>query len=176
MKRVDRRTKYTKFVIKQSMLTILKNKPLRKITVTEICSLADINRSTFYSHYNDPYDLFNSITDDFIESIQKAITSKNVILDFLIAIKNNLEISKIIFGPNGDHNFINKIEPFAREKFLYYLTKENSVNKEKIDYYYSFIKGGIGLIINEWIQNDCQETPQTVRNNILDILNKLKNN
>ena len=49
----DRRTKYTKSVIRQALFDLLKEKPLNKITVTDICKMADINRSTFYSYYED---------------------------------------------------------------------------------------------------------------------------
>ena len=51
----DRRTKYTKSVIRQALFDLLKEKPLNKITVTDICKMADINRSTFYSYYEDVY-------------------------------------------------------------------------------------------------------------------------
>ena len=43
----DRRTKYTKSVIREALFDLLKEKPLAKVTVTDICKLADINRSTF---------------------------------------------------------------------------------------------------------------------------------
>ena len=36
----DRRTKYTKSVIRQALFDLLKEKPLNKITVTDICKMA----------------------------------------------------------------------------------------------------------------------------------------
>ena len=160
------------------MLAILKNKPVYKITVTEICNLANINRSTFYAYYYDPYDLFNAMQNDFIELLQNAVSqsigSKNIIYDFLMTIANNMEASKIFFGPNGDRTFISKIDPFARDKVLYFFkARANLISQAQMDYYYTFIKGGIALIIDEWIENGLQEPPHTVANNILDILHKL---
>lgn len=162
------------------MLAILKNKPVYKITVTEICNFANINRSTFYAYYYDPYDLFNAMQDDFIELLQNTVSqsigSKNIIYDFLMTIANNMEASKVFLGPHGDRTFINKIEPFARDKVSYFFSiRANFVSQAQIDYYYTFIKGGIALIIDKWIQNGLQEPPQTVANNILVILNKLTN-
>lgn len=52
---MDRRKKYTRMVLKESLMELLKNKPISNITIKEICEEADINRSTFYSH------LFQSI-------------------------------------------------------------------------------------------------------------------
>lgn len=39
------------------MREIMKHKPINKIRVTEICKAADIERSTFYYHFKDKYDL-----------------------------------------------------------------------------------------------------------------------
>ena len=53
----SRKTQYTKSVIRESFLSLLQEKPVEKITVTQLCAKADINRSTFYAHYLDVYDL-----------------------------------------------------------------------------------------------------------------------
>lgn len=55
--RLDRRKRYTRKVLKESLISLLKDKPISSVTVKEICELADINRSTFYTHYNDQFDL-----------------------------------------------------------------------------------------------------------------------
>ena len=46
----DRRTRYTRQTIKDTFLELLKQKSFTKITVTEICKNAEINRGTFYLH------------------------------------------------------------------------------------------------------------------------------
>ena len=60
-KKTDRRTLYTQSVIKESFIKLLHKKHIGKITVTEICKLAEINRATFYIHYHDPYDLMEKL-------------------------------------------------------------------------------------------------------------------
>ena len=50
----DRSVEYTKMVIQNSFTRLLKEKPINKITVKEICELADINRSTFYKYHGYP--------------------------------------------------------------------------------------------------------------------------
>ena len=60
-KKQDARVRYTKMVVKSSLLELMQTKPVAKITVTEICEKAGINRATFYSHYSDPTDLLHSI-------------------------------------------------------------------------------------------------------------------
>ena len=45
---MDRRIKYTKNIIKTTFLKKLEEKEINKITVSEICKEADVNRATFY--------------------------------------------------------------------------------------------------------------------------------
>ena len=63
---MDRRVKYTKKIIKETTLSLLKEKDISKITISEICTLADINRATFYRYYLDIYDLLEKIEEEFI--------------------------------------------------------------------------------------------------------------
>ena len=58
---MDRRTKYTQKVIKETFINLLEEKEITKITVSEICKIADINRATFYRYYLDVYDLLSNI-------------------------------------------------------------------------------------------------------------------
>ena len=57
----NRKTKYTRTVIKDSFFELLKDKPFGRITVKEITEHADINRATFYAHYRDCNDLMREV-------------------------------------------------------------------------------------------------------------------
>ena len=52
-KKENRRAAYSKRVIKESFIELLDQKPLSKISVKEICEMADVNRCTFYSYFED---------------------------------------------------------------------------------------------------------------------------
>ena len=47
----NRKIKYTKKVLSESLIELLKTKHISEITITELCENADINRTTFYRHY-----------------------------------------------------------------------------------------------------------------------------
>ena len=66
---MDRRIAKTKAAIKDAFMHLRANKGLEKITVKELCETADINKSTFYVHYKDIYDLSNQLTSDIISKI-----------------------------------------------------------------------------------------------------------
>ena len=48
----DRRTRYTRMAIKDALLSILAEKEYADITVADLCRTAEINRGTFYLHYD----------------------------------------------------------------------------------------------------------------------------
>lgn len=65
MKENDLRVIKTKNAIKKEFLHLMEKKELDKITVTELVQKALINKSTFYLHYHDIYDLYEDVLNDF---------------------------------------------------------------------------------------------------------------
>lgn len=63
-KPLDRRAKYTRNAIKNTLLELMQKKAYKKITVTEICKSCEINRGTFYLHYYDLDDVLDDILSD----------------------------------------------------------------------------------------------------------------
>lgn len=61
---LDRRTRYTIGVIREAFFELLEEAGFAKITVADICRRADINRGTFYLHFEDKYALLDSLIDD----------------------------------------------------------------------------------------------------------------
>lgn len=65
----DRRVRKTKKAVHDVFCEMVKEKKLNEITIKELCSRADINKSTFYLHYRDIYDLAGSIQTTFVENV-----------------------------------------------------------------------------------------------------------
>ena len=72
---MDLRIEKTERGIKNAFIELRSRKPLEKITVKELCESARINKSTFYAHYKDIYDLSDAMEED---------TAMNVMLSFCI--------------------------------------------------------------------------------------------
>lgn len=75
MTQIDLRIVKTKEALHVALLTLLKNKPLESISISEICRIAKVNRGTFYLHYGQVGDLFEEyfreIMDDLANSYQE---------------------------------------------------------------------------------------------------------
>lgn len=60
---LDRRTRYTLTVIREAFYELLREKGFDKLTVSDLCKRAQINRGTFYLHYEDKYELLTDLID-----------------------------------------------------------------------------------------------------------------
>ena len=71
--KMDLRIEKTEQAIKNAFIELRAGKPLEKITVKELCELALINKSTFYSHYEDIYALSEAMEQETVDSIIRSI-------------------------------------------------------------------------------------------------------
>ena len=65
-------------LIRSAFLELLRQKPYEKITVTDIVTAADINRSTFYAHYPDVRGLVEEIVGEAITHSTELADSLNI--------------------------------------------------------------------------------------------------
>ena len=151
-KKDDRRVKYTKMVLKDSFITLLEKKDISKISITEICENADINRATFYAHYNDQYDFMNQIQDELLGNVENhlAAFSKNdlpiAIVDMVEQIfeyiKENARICKLLLSDRGDLNFQKRVFMLVYENIINNIVWNDSISKEDAEYIHAFTLTG----------------------------------
>jgi AcrR family transcriptional regulator len=67
---IDRRIIRSKKVMKDAILSLMHEKDLREITVTDIVRIADINRGTFYKHYQYTEDILREIIDEVLSDLK----------------------------------------------------------------------------------------------------------
>lgn len=93
----DRRITKTKRSIREALLSLLNDKELSKITIKELAATADINRKTFYAHYQSVDDIIDEIEDELVDNLDHTIRNFDVFQDkrnFLGLFQNlNVEIA-----------------------------------------------------------------------------------
>ena len=168
----DRRTRITKLAIRESLVELMQVHPISKISVTMICSSADINRSTFYSHYTDPYDLLNSIQQEVITDIKNHLmpvrfmdqpeSTVPVIVQVLEYAKARSALFKVLLSENGDSSFQNEVMYLAQEKTIDELREDKRLDQSVIKYVELFAISGVLSIIYKWLTDNCQDETTTL--------------
>lgn len=177
----DRRIKYTKMVLKESLIKLLKDKPISRITIKEICTAADINRATYYSHYTDQFDQLKQIEMEFVSEInyyldnfcpdegdpnQILLTEK--IFEYL---SQNGELCRVLLGKNGDMDFQSNILKIISKRTIDEWQKNRHMEQLKSEYAYTFIATGCVGVIKKWLFEDSERTPQEMAKLICDLTN-----
>lgn len=67
----DRRVIRTRQVITEAFLNLISEQPFAKVNIKDITERADVNRSTFYSHFQDKYDLLNQLVQEHLYELQQ---------------------------------------------------------------------------------------------------------
>ena len=176
-KKTDRRVKYTKMVITNSLIKFLKQKPISKISVKEICEDADINRATFYAHYLDQYDLLQQIEDEVIHNIVRYLegfnfkdnylTSIEITEKILVYVKENSELFDLLLNSNGDIKFYQEVIRIIGWKHFVPIIGDDSLKEEDAEYIFYFLASGAVGVIQMWLKNGMNKTAGEIAELIL---------
>ena len=179
--KLDRRKKYTRLVLKESFIKRMQEKPLASITIKEVCELADINRSTFYSHYKDLFDLLSQIEDEIIEDLNQTLSSYNYTKDdeaiqmtekLLEYIAENHESCQTLFSENGDPAFQKKVIMLAHTHLLKSLVADTSEVTFNTEYVSLYIANGSIDVVQNWLKNGLKESPKEMAELIIKLATK----
>ena len=175
---MDRRTKYTKNIIKETFIDLLSEKDISKVSVSEICKIADINRATFYRYYLDVFDLLDKMEDEFVLEVRNAYEINDndeqplshYVLALLKICYDNQKLAKILFTATGKPYFLNTILEEAYNKCKIRWSKEMpGISNEDIEYATVYIFNGTLGIVNYWIQCDFDKSTEEIASIIQDL-------
>lgn len=169
-KKVDRRVLYTKMFLRESLLALMKEKPIAKITPSELCRHAGINRNTFYTHYDSPESLLRTIEEELYQQVKQSIerSLKNGSISTLLteicqAIYDNRDLCAVLFSQYGDKDFLKQIIDLAHDRTIAeWRVSGIEARKEQIEMLYHFSVNGSVAIIQKWIQEGMEKSPRDI--------------
>lgn len=180
-KKEDRRVKYTKALLKNALVELMQQNHISKISVTVLCEVADVHRSTFYAHYTDQFDLLRQTQAEVLSNIRDYIEKQEVDADLpvseqkLVSIleygKKNSKLIMVLLGDNSDDSFQKDIMQMVN---LYAFTNDMNIDSNLKEYITLFGVSGCVAIIQKWLQNGMVESTQTIAKLIME-LNKYGN-
>lgn len=179
--KTDARVRYTKHIIEEVFIRLLKEKPLSKITVKEICEEAEINRGTFYKHYEDVYDLMRKLEDSALEKLLALLseTSENgnypVLVDFLTSLAEQQDLIASLAEHNPGNDFIKRLSEQCSQFALAHLLPEGDafLADEKKQNRYSYLVGGTASLIEYWLKTGAKDSPVEIAEQIESLNQKI---
>lgn len=169
---MDRRTKYTRMVIKDALYQLLEHKHLPEITVKEICEIADINRATFYRNYKDIYDLFEQIEEELTREVFQNHDIEKDRYRLLEVIYQNQPFYREFFDSHLESRYIRETVQKTFEEMKQLLRKRGTYDEQTfaISFAYNY-HGAIG-VIREWLDGGCRLQPRELGDMLYGIVEK----
>ena len=182
----DRRIRKTKSAIKRAFTDLLKRKDLDKITVQDISDQADINRGTFYLHYEDKYMLLTDMEDECISQIwtstqfnQLDISSpentaedfiNNVLTKVLQHISDNMEFYHTILQLERKSRLEEKIHSLMKENMQKYISTNHEIEGIPEKYFHSYVAGATISTVKFWVNDPQRLSVEDLTNHIFKII------
>lgn len=158
----DRRIRRTKNNLRNSLFSLLETKSINQITVTELTTLADVNRSTFYLYYNDVFDMMEKIQQEIYAVFLETVVKFNSDFDniesfvtycsrFLEFCRENYAVCRFITRNDCNNHLAEKIKLAVR-----CVVPDSAVvfpENDPRNYLTTFALSGILATILEWMNN-----------------------
>ena len=181
-KKKDLRVIKTQTILYNTLLELLKEQPFEKIKVSNICQRARINRSTFYSHYNDKYELMVDFMNNLKESLKEELKKNNYspnTRDYYIKmiglLLNHIEEKKDVYQfalvNNENSIIIEMIENTIIDDITRSIEENNYNGNFKIptEIISKFYIGGVIIVGASWLKGNIKYS----KNQLIEYFDKL---
>lgn len=155
----------SKRLIRQAFVDLLKEKNIEKITVTDIITRADINRGTFYAHYQDTRAVIEQIENEIIEKMIEFLGEFRfqnffqnplpLLLKISRYLEDDLEFYRILINSNGSEQFLIKL----KKLFVQHMETDTDIPdmvKRSPAFFIRthFFAGGLVNLYQVWFRNE----------------------
>ena len=180
--KADRRVKYTKALLKESLVRLMQTKPISKISVKMLCEDADINRSTFYAHFSNQQDLLRWVEQGVISDVNQYLSdhpmsgqSEETILimkQILDYTAKNADLFQVLLSDHGDTEFQRDLMSIAQKQLISNLRNDRSLDERTSAYLQAFCIAGALTILQKWLRDGMVESSQEMAELISTLLSE----
>lgn len=178
MNRSESKFQHTADKMRSALIALLESKSFADVSIMDICNKASVNRSTFYAHYDNTYDLLRETREYLIQNFFDECNFENppdirdirslskedlnfitpkYLLPYLQYVKQHNRLFKI-YADNAYIFESNELDDYIIENiFAPIYGKHGVTDKKLISYMQKYFLKGIDAIINEWVRNDCED-------------------
>ena len=162
-RKMDRRTRYTRQAIRDTLLELMGEKPFSRVTVTEVCKRAEMNRGTFYLHYLD----LGDVLDDLIGEM---LCDTTCVLDHILCpekhcatypfcdkIHSSQQYRVLFLDESVTERLLRRISEAYQEKYITYLMSHSLLTFQEAQAIFTFQMNGCLAINRLMLRNHCTD-------------------
>lgn len=168
MEKMDCRVRKTRALLLQGLVKMMENHDIQDISVKELTELVDINRGTFYLHYDDIYDMLHKVEDEMFREFNEimeqeplgtpTLSSDGLLLEFFRFLDRHRDLARVMTGPHGDLTFVNRLKDQIKKRTLRFL--ESAQSDANYEYLCSFIITGCVGVVETWLKEATPQSPE----------------
>lgn len=162
-------SKFTRQAIMYSMLKLLQEKSIDKITVKDICEMCEINRNTFYYYYSDIYQVLEELLRTETEkSLKEKQENHSFYEDCLKKYHLILEYKKAVYHLYNSKNrdlilkYLYDITENYMEKYVLKEVEGKNLSAEDIQFIVDFYSNSMIGSILRWMQRGMMEKQENL--------------
>ncbi|WP_101911350.1 TetR/AcrR family transcriptional regulator [Marasmitruncus massiliensis] len=160
----DRRPIKTKKAIKTALIKLMGEKDVSQITIKELAEEADINRKTFYIHYNGIHDILDEIENGLISGLLAILGQKDILeicqdpyplfKNLTDLIYDDFDFYQRLVNSNAYHSLLEKVKSVIIIQILKNAQTKPGLNNEILPYCFEFIASGIISAYLSWFNSN----------------------
>ena len=164
----NKRRRKSQEKIEKVFVQLLQTKEINNISVSDICKIAKVNRSTFYANYIDIKDLVEKLHSRMINNFF------NIYAEEVSLGKHSYDFLKLFKHIKNNQLFY---KTYFKLGIEYMWDSSYNINDEMIkwygnlnysEYHITFFRAGINAVIQKWLNNECKESPEEIEKIIKD--------
>ena len=157
MEKMDRRVRKTRALLLQGLVKMMETHDIQDISVKELTELVDINRGTFYLHYDDIYDMLHKVEDEMFQEFNEIMEQEPVDAEPLSSQGPLLEFF-LFLDRHRDLAFVNRLKDQIEKRTLQVL--ESAQSDANYEYLCSFIITGCVGVVETWLKKNDPQSPE----------------
>ena len=177
----NQRVTLTKRLLEEALLRLLEKKELDKISVSELCLEAGINRATFYRHYFIARDILFEMQVNFIKYMHgrfgaesRGTPAKEYLVELCTCLYERADTIKLFVRHNAEKDFILLINMLV-EAFLKQLRDSGEaeyIDDASLSLISTYIAGGGYFMLRRWLVDGVEKSPAEMAELILKFVNR----
>ena len=158
-----------------ALVALLEQKEFKDISIMDVCERAGVNRSTFYAHYDNLYDLLKETQEravsEFFASLSSTVgvvdiskmsadelifISPQYLVPYLTFIKKNRRLYEV-YNNSGAFSIGEMDKQLIENVFVPIYAKNGVTDKRIVEYMSHYFISGVTAITMEWVKRGCED-------------------